>query len=341
MPAYNAIDLFCGCGGLTLGLKKAGFKVLGAIDIDSLAVETYRINHRGVKVWEKDIREVAAEEIMQAVGIREGELDLLAGCPPCQGFSTMRTLNGSRNIDDPRNNLIFEFLRFVKILKPKAIMMENVPSLIKDQRFKEFCHILNDLGYHVQKGVLDAANYGVPQRRYRMVLLAGKFGPIDFAAPANKKRTVRQYIAKLPQPGQSGDALHDFVERRSERIRELIRNVPKDGGSRRDLGAEYQLKCHKKCDGFKDVYGRMAWDDVAPTITSGCNNPSKGRFIHPEQNRAITLREAALLQTFPMKYKFSNKKGKTGISVLIGNALPPEFVRKHACEVFKYLGEKL
>lgn len=333
MKRTCAIDLFCGCGGLTLGLKQAGFEVIGAVDNDSLAVETYKVNHPEVYVWEEDICALTALKVKRKLGIKKGELDLLAGCPPCQGFSTIRTLNGGKRVRDGRNKLILEFQRFVEELLPKAVMMENVPGLRKNGRFKKFCKKLEDLGYKVNHDVLNAADYGVPQRRRRLILLAGLNGEIGFAKKARCNRTVFDAIGSLKPAGESGDKLHDLTERRSKKVVDLIKKIPKDGGSRKDLGKKRQLKCHKKCDGFKDVYGRMAWDKVAPTITSGCTNPSKGRFLHPEENRAITLREAALIQTFPKKYSFNTDISKGKISELIGNALPPIFIKKHSLNI--------
>ncbi|MCK4829672.1 DNA cytosine methyltransferase [bacterium] len=332
----KAIDLFCGCGGLTLGLKQAGFEVIGAVDNDSLAVETYKVNHPEVHVWERDIQGLTVGWVKRKLGIKKGELDLLAGCPPCQGFSTMRTLNGGYEISDERNDLIFEFLRFVKELAPKAVMMENVPGLQKDKRFKKLCKELEGEGYIVNQDVLDAADYGVPQRRRRLILLAAKDRKIEFAEKT-KKKTVADAINKMPPVGKSGDPLHDYKEHRSEKVKKLIRMIPKDGGSRKDLGKKRQLKCHKKCDGFKDVYGRMSWNKVAPTITSGCANPSKGRFLHPEEDRCISAREAALLQTFPIDYKFPTDIPKVELALLIGNALPPEFSRIQAENIFRHI----
>jgi len=336
----KAIDLFCGCGGLTLGLKQAGFEVIGAVDNDSLAVETYKVNHPEVHVWERDIQGLTVGWVKRKLGLRKGELDLLAGCPPCQGFSMMRTLNGGYEIYDERNDLIFEFLRFVRELAPKAVMMENVPGLQKDRRFKKLCKELESEGYIVNEDVLDAADYSVPQRRRRLILLAGLNGEIGFAQKARCKRTVFDAIGGLSLAGKSGDELHDLQESRSKRVKRLIKRIPKDGGSRKDLGKRRQLKCHKKCDGFKDVYGRIAWDKPAPTITSGCTNPSKGRFLHPVENRAITLREAALLQSFPRSYRFNIDASKGAVAELIGNALPPEFVRRHAFKTAQYLRER-
>jgi DNA (cytosine-5)-methyltransferase 1 len=274
---------------------------------------------------------------MRELGLRRGDLDLLAGCPPCEGFSALRTLNGGKRIRDARNDLVFDFLRFVRVLRPRALMMENVPGLRKNKRFALFCKALRGLGYSLDHRVLNAADYGVPQRRRRLILLASRFGHVPFAPQASRRRTVRDAIGWLPLPGKSRDTWHNTKEARTQRVRELIRRIPKNGGSRNDLGAKAQLSCHQKCDGFKDIYGRLAWDDVAPTITGGCFNPSKGRFLHPIQNRTLTLREAALLQTFPKSYSFSIRCGKASAASLIGNALPPEFVRRHAVAVFRFV----
>ena len=333
----TAVDLFCGCGGLTVGLKKAGFRVLGAVDIDPLSLETYRANHPEVMIWEVDIRELKVSTVKRALGLRKGALDLLAGCPPCQGFSTMRTLNGARRVEDPRNDLLFEFQRFVEELRPKAVMMENVPGLAKDRRFDEFCRFMEELGYKGEHRILNAADYGVPQRRRRLIYLAGLGEAVPFARPVRKKKTVRDAIGRLPKAGESGDPVHDMPERRTPKVIELIRRIPKNGGSRTDLPEEDQLECHKRCNGFKDVYGRMAWDEPAPTITSGCFNPSKGRFLHPEEDRAITMREAALLQGFPRRYKFLCTDNKSAIAWMIGNALPPPFIAAHAHQVREFV----
>ena len=326
----RALDLFSGCGGLTQGLKKAGFRVLGAVEIDETSVETYKLNHPEVHIWMKDIRDLSTKSITRKLGIRKGQLDLLAGCPPCQGFSAMRTLNGNRSNRDTRNELLFEFLRFVEALRPKAVMMENVPGLAKNSRFKRFYDRLEKLGYIGEYDVLNAAKYGVPQRRNRLIYLAGFKRRVAFAKPMNRLKTVRQAISKLPPAGRSGDSLHDLPERRTPKVEERIKAVPKNGGDRTDLPKKHQLDCHKACNGFKDVYGRMAWDRVAPTITTGCFNPSKGRFLHPIRNRAITMREAALLQGFPKGYKFDVRHGKVALALMIGNALPPPFVAAHA-----------
>ena len=334
METLSAIDLFSGCGGLTLGLKQAGFRVIGAVEREPLASSAYAANHPDVAVWRRDIRSLPAARMMRDLGLRRGQLALMAGCPPCQGFSAMRTLNGRVRISDKRNDLIGDFLRFVKCFRPRAVMLENVPGLAGDGRFASFCRCLARMGYEVDHRILNACDYGVPQRRRRLILLAGHGVRLDFADPSDSRPTVAQAIAGLDRPGSSGDAAHDVRENRSERIRRLISLIPKDGGSRTDLPESEQLGCHRRCDGFKDVYGRMAWESLAPTITGGCFNPSKGRFLHPEQDRAITLREAALLQSFPADYEFPESlRNKSAVALMIGNALPPEFVRRHAEQV--------
>lgn len=225
-------------------------------------------------------------------------------------------------------------LRFAKALQPKAIMMENVPRLAKKRPFKELCKGLVKLGYRLKFEIKDAAAYGVPQRRRRLILVAGHKLDLDFAQESRERVTVRDAIGGLPEPAHSEDALHRMPERkRNERVMKLIRDIPKDGGSRGDLPRKRQLACHKKSNGFTDVYGRMAWDKVAPTITSGCFNPSKGRFLHPDKDRAMTMREAALLQSFPQDYHFDVSVGKEAIALMIGNALPPEFIRRQAMQI--------
>lgn len=335
---FSAVDLFSGCGGLTLGLKQAGFRVLGAVDNDDLSMETYKANHAEVKTWQLDIRKLAASKVMRRLRLRPGQLDLLASCPPCQGFSTMRTLNGSRHTLDAQNDLVFDFLRFIRVFRPKSVMLENVPGLAKDRRISHFKRGLWRLGYRYKCGVLNAADYGVPQRRRRMIVVASRAFKPSFAEPSTFRRTVRDAIANLPRPNASRDPLHCGNANRTPRIVAMIRRIPRNGGSRNALGRRKQLECHRKCDGFRDVYGRMAWDEVAPTVTSGCINPSKGRFLHPFQNRAITLREAALLQSFPKRYRISLRRGRYPAAALIGNALPPEFVRRHAVRLLKSLG---
>jgi DNA (cytosine-5)-methyltransferase 1 len=338
----TAIDIFCGCGGTTQGVKDAGFRVLAGVELDELAVKTFRANHKRVKVWHGDVSDLTPTKVLKHHRLAKGQLDLLIGCPPCQAFSPMRRLNGRKRVrDKAAKDLVFEYLKFVEGLKPKVVLLENVPRLIEDYRFNEVRQRLRELGYEGEPEIFNAANYGVPQRRRRMVFIASRVGAIDYAeGDAKKKRTVRQAIAHLKKPGNGRDALHNLPENRSPKVAKLIARIPKDGGSRLSLGDDEQLKCHKDCDGFKDVYGRMAWDALSPTITGGCVNPSKGRFLHPEQNRSITLREAALLQSFPKRYRFSLDRGKFAVALMIGNAFPPLFVKAHAKKIREHLRKR-
>lgn len=333
----KAIDLFSGCGGLSLGLKKAGFTVAAAVEIDRKAQETYQLNHPTVRLYRQDIRELDPMMVLHEAGLKEGQLDLLAGCPPCQGFSRLRTRNKRTSEKDDRNNLVSDFLRFVAAMKPRTVMLENVPALAKDARFLRMCRDLHALGYKTVVHVLDAADYLVPQRRKRLIMLASNVHTPAPAEKAPQRITVRQAIEDLCALRATRDKLHHLGENRSKKICELIAMIPKNGGSRAELGPKYQLDCHKRSDGFRDVYGRMSWDDVAPTITSGCHNPSKGRFLHPSQDRTITLREAAILQGFPRRYRFDIQHGKESIALMIGNALPPPFIAAHASALKKSL----
>ncbi|MEI7732887.1 MAG: DNA cytosine methyltransferase, partial [Verrucomicrobiota bacterium] len=202
----TAIDLFAGCGGLTEGLSHAGYKVLAAVEMNELAVETYRANHKSVHVEAKDICFVSPKKLLREIGLKRGELDLLAGCPPCQGFSSLRTLNGSRTIRDKQNDLIYQFLKFVRILRPKTIMLENVPGLMTDRRFKEFIHDIKILGYkNPVFGLFNARDYGVPQRRRRLIMMASRLGKVVVPKRTRKTRTVRDAIQHLPAAGNSGD----------------------------------------------------------------------------------------------------------------------------------------
>lgn len=339
MKTRTAIDLFSGAGGLTQGLKQAGFTVVGAVENHKTYAETFKLNHPGTKLAEKSIIEVNPAEFMKELRLKEGELDLLAGCPPCQGYSTIGTRNrGQKN--DPRNELVYEVLRFALVFKPKTIMMENVPALANDSRLKTLVDELKYAGYQIDIKVLNMSHFNVPQTRRRMIMLGSRLGEMEvFSQELDKAHmvTLRETISILPKSGTSGDPLHDIVERRGNKVKKLISMIPKDGGSRTDLGEEFQLECHKRMNGFKDVYGRMSWDKPAPTMTGGCVNPSKGRFLHPEEDRTITLREASLIQTFPPNYQFSLSSGKQGVATMIGNALPPKFIQFHANNLVKHL----
>lgn len=319
---WRAVDLFAGCGGLTTGLKRAGFKVVSAVEKDELAASTYSDNHPEVDLLTEDIVEVEWKKLLPK---DSASIDLVAGCPPCQGFSRVRRHNRPLAADDPRNSLVEQFRRIVEELEPLAVFMENVPGIERDERFKAFVARLKAMKYTVSCKTLELSDYGVPQRRSRVVVLAGKGFAIPMPRPRKKKKTVRDAIGSLVIPKKSRNRLHREVTDHDETALARIRAVPKNGGSRSAWPDDLQLECHEEFDGFKDVYGRMWWDEPAPTITGGCINASKGRFVHPQQDRAITLLEAAMLQTFHQRYRFDLARGRYAVAEMIGNALPPHF----------------
>ena len=340
-PRFSAIDIFSGCGGLSLGLRRAGFRIIAAIDKDALSIATYRMNHKRTMLVNEDIRSIEPGSLMQELSFRPGQLDLLAGCPPCQGFSTLRTMNGGRSVEEPMNDLVFEFVRFVRTFLPKTVMMENVPALLEDDRLKQVRRDLEIMDYATEASCFNAENFGVPQRRKRMILMGARndVGCPSFADTVRQRRTVAGAIRRLTSPHSSDDTMHNYSVRRADHVMSLIRRILKDGGSRTDLPQEDQLECHKRIDGFKNIYGRMAWRKPAPTITGGCISPSKGRFLHPEEDRAITLREAAMLQGFPQSYEFDMSNGRNAAAQLIGNAFPPKFAEHHARQIYRHLSD--
>ena len=336
---YNAIDLFCGCGGMTEGIKQAGFNVSCGIEIDEKASECYLENHKKTTLIREDIREVAKEDIKKTY---KGQLHLLAGCPPCQGFSSVRRLNRKEAVEDERNSLITEFVRLCKELKPYTIMLENVPALKDYKLFKESVAELEETGYKVDYDVVDLYKFGVPQHRRRLVLVGSRIGEINIAPVLQSKKTVKDFIKDIEDESITTDKLHKIYPKHTKRIQEMISLIPKDGGSRKDLPEEYILECHKKENvGFNDIYGRLKWDKSSSTITGGCLNPSKGRFLHPEKDRCITAREAALLQTFPKDYYFPVEVGNVALARMIGNALPPEFCKVQSENIYNHLSKHI
>lgn len=324
MDKYKAVDLFAGCGGLSEGMRRSGFDVRVAIEIGENEASAYKMNHPGTEVLQRDICRVKAREVLELLG--NGKLHLLAGCPPCQGFSSIRKLNRRRSTRDKRNKLVMEYLRFVEELKPLTIMMENVPGIVDYYLFRKLVKKLKELGYCIKFDIVNVKDYGVPQRRRRLVLVGSLLGKIDIARPTNEMVTVREAIGGMESMDKSNDPLHKIIIKHNEKVKRMLPIIPKNGGGRKDLPEEYRLKCHSKEKvGFDDVYGRLRWDDYANTITGGCLNPSKGRFLHPEENRVITPREAALIQTFPLDYKFPLGIRKTSLASMIGEALPPKF----------------
>jgi len=329
MKLLTSIDLFAGAGGLSYGLASEGFQMLAAVEIDPVSAKTYSLNHQNTNVIVDDIRQMSGLQILKQARLAPGELDLLTGCPPCQAFSTLRTRRRGQQLNDPSKELIMEMLRLVRSMRPRAVIVENVPGLADDKHFTNFRLGLKQAGYQSTYAVLNASDFGVPQRRKRLILVAlrGREIPSGWSNHHCERRTVRNAIGHLASAGSSGDVLHDIPENRTPAMISRFKATPKDGGSRCDIPSELQCACHARIDGFKDVYGRMAWGDISPTITSGCNNPSRGRFLHPEEDRAITLREAALLQAFPLNYRFCLDRGKEHVACQIGNAFPPDMIR--------------
>lgn len=331
-----AIDLFCGCGGVTEGLKQAGFSVIAAVDNDPICCKTYALNHPEVRLFERNILKTSASCLKIALGKRK--LHLLVVCAPCQPFSS---LNKSDKLD-ARVYLILQSIRFTKTLKPQYVFFENVPGLTKnDIVIKTLKEEFEKLGYSLSDAAqIDAADYQVPQRRVRCVIIASKKKrEISFPepiTPIGKRITVRTAIGALP-PSVIGKNLMDplHISRRHSQITiQRLQHISHDGGSRNELPDELVLPCHRKLDEdgnmthYCDVYGRMHWDDVAPTLTTGCTDVTKGRYAHPFYDRAITLREAALLQTFPKGYSFMGNPSQ--IARQIGNAVPVNLIKNIA-----------
>jgi len=342
----TAIDLCCGAGGLTLGLKKAGFRVVAGVELNPEIAKTYRANHPRTKLLIKDIREVTGEELFRATG-RES-IDLVAGCPPCQGFSQL-TVKYHRK--DPRNDLVLEMARLVEEINPKMVMMENVPGINNRGKpiLDEFVKKLEKLGYLITMDVLQMADYGVPQSRNRFVLLAGKGFEIPLPKPThclntNKRQKLKPWLTLadvlkgLPKPVTFSKAIerggpkkfnwHVVSDLKEISIRRL--KALNAGDGRGALPKKLRPKCHQKSNrGFQNVYGRLSWNQTPPTITSGFTRTCMGRFGHPDELRTISVREAALIQTFPMDYEFDTEFISTACD-LIGNALPYRFARKVA-----------
>ena len=338
-----AVDLFAGGGGLTVGLKRAGFEVVAAIERETHACATYRANHPEVNLLEQDITEVSGSDLLELIGI--DVIDLLAGCPPCQGYTSLNKDGG----DDPRNRLIFEISRLAAEIMPKAIMMENVPGLITKGKglYETLKSDLKDLGYKLDNSaeVLQAADYGVPQERRRLVILAGLGFEIDLPSPTHSKdgkkklppwKSVadaiggKKYIGdpltlsevkKLGDVRQSGwHVVRDLSEQNQKRIAAAL-----PGQSWSTIPEHLRPECHQgEYRGFTNVYGRMEWSQPSPTITGGCTTFSKGRFGHPVKDRTISVREAALLQTFTKNYRFDIPY-MDHVCNVIGNALPCDF----------------
>ena len=321
------IDCFCGAGGLSLGFEKAGFSVEYAFDLDEKAILTYKNNpqyHHGA-AFVRDIYNVNKKSIEEDLGHELGQIDVVIGGPPCQGFSVQR--RGDDN--DLRNQLVLEYVRLLKEIRPRFFVMENVGGILSE-RGKPYIRALFDNltaeGYLIQQRKLTASDYGVPQERTRVIIVgeltSNNKGSFEYPEPLNQpKKTVRDAIEDLMEkdendvPNHKADKLSDINLKR-------IRSIT-EGQGRDSLPEELQLECHKKNTGHRhlDTYGRMAWDQPGPTITARFDSFSRGRFGHPVLDRTITLREGARIQTFPDDFEFFGTKVE--VARQIGNAVPP------------------
>jgi len=322
----KAIDLFCGVGGLTHGLVRGGVNVVAGIDVDGLCRYPYEENNAPAVFMERDIKDYPGASISKLLG--NARFTLLSGCAPCQPFSTY-----SRSSRKQKNNLDWElissFARIIQEVRPHFVTMENVPQVKRHPVFQEFLNALN--GYHVEWSILNCSRIGIPQTRKRLVLLASKLGSEGLSLPTSMGNppTVHDTISCLPrlEAGNvdESDSLHVACRLSDLNLKRIRASRP--GGTWRDWKPSLRAKCHRKNTGgtFPSVYGRMEWNKPAPTMTTQCFGYGNGRFGHPEQDRAITLREAAMLQTFPRDYQFVKKGERIRISALgrlIGNAVP-------------------
>lgn len=326
MTSISAIDLFCGAGGLTYGFEKAGLPVAVGYDIDPACKFPYEYNNKSKFILE-DVGNISKFDLERYY--LKDSVKVLAGCAPCQPFS-----NYARRYKDKDSKwkLLQDFSRLAQECEPEIISMENVPQLRNHEVFTEFIDILERLSYSVNTYTVNCPDYGIPQSRKRLVLLASKFGEIKLVSPTHEKEeyeTVRKTIANLDPiiAGQTSkiDRLHQCSKLSALNLRRIRASKP--GGTWRDWSDDLVAECHKKKSGqtYPGVYGRMEWDRPSPTVTTQCFGFGNGRFGHPEQDRAISLREAALLQTFPKNYAFVADDEPIifdRIGRLVGNAVP-------------------
>ena len=327
MPT-QVIDLFCGVGGLTRGLLDAGLDVIAGFDIDPTCQFTYEQNNN-VNYNMRNIREVTGDEVQALYS--QNATKILVGCAPCQPFSQMRFKLKGANAKDEKYDLLLEFGRLIKETNPTIISMENVPQIRETNIYKRFLSILRKNGYHIDAKVIFCPDYGIPQTRRRFVLVASLLGPIQIIPPTHNKQDVHviDYIGNLPPIEAGGidpnDPMHRSSKLSEKNIARIRASIP--GGTWRDWPEELRCECHKKESGqtYSSVYGRMTWEQIGPTITTQFYSYGTGRYGHPEQDRALSLREGALLQTFPINYNFINPEVPFvfgDIARHIGNAVP-------------------
>jgi DNA (cytosine-5)-methyltransferase 1 len=324
----SAVDLFCGVGGLSYGLQQAGISVVAGVDVDTRCAYPFEQNI-DAPFLEMDVRDLTAAHLKRLW--TPDTYRLLAGCAPCQPFSSFR--RGANTTSEDNWPLLREFGRLIGETKPHFVTMENVPRLAGTTVFAEFCELLESNGYTVAFRTWFGPRYGLAQSRRRLVLLASRIGPIEIPEgrlPEERFRTVRDVIGRLrPVPDGEADPkdrLH--VTRKLSALNAKRIKNSRPGGTWDDWPDELLADCHRRATGasFRSVYSRMEWDKPSPTITTQAHNFGTGRFGHPDQHRALTLREAAMLQGFPKSYKFLHPKKKVELSTLgrlIGNAVPP------------------
>ena len=334
----KAIDFFCGAGGMSYGLSQAGIRILGGVDQDADCKGTYERNIESARYLQHDISSLSEQALRDFFGIEPNDDELIfCGCSPCQIWSKVRT---DRTRSKQTAFLLQHFERFISYFRPGYVVIENVPGLkIKDRAIlPQLLNFLTEQSYSYSDGIVNANHYGVPQHRRRYLLIATRLhDQVSLPVPYKKQTlTVRAAIgrqSRLPvlAAGEldGEDPLHRAAILSKKNLKR-IRKTPPNGGDRRSWSgiASLQLDAYKDNDKmFADVYGRMYWDRPAPTITTRFNSLSNGRFGHPEQHRAISLREGAILQTFPRKFEFVGANN-VSISRQIGNAVPPKMARR-------------
>ena len=343
----GVVDLFCGVGGLSHGLKQGGLNIIAGFDIDKTCEYAYTHNN-GAQFFDTDISKVTKEQVLSLFG--DSKIKVLAGCAPCQPFSSYAFKNKKK--DPNKYDLLYQFGRLVEEVQPDIVTMENVPQIASfslKNVLQDFVDLLENHHYHCSVKVVYCPDYGIPQTRKRLVLLASKFGDIKLISPTHSKDnyvTVKDVIGDLP-PLEAGETSDTDPLHRAKSLSPLnmqrIMHTPY-GGSWKDWPDELMLECHKSENGssFGSVYGRMRWEKPAPTMTTQCTGLGNGRFGHPEQNRAITAREAALIQTFPQEYKFFADEEHVSIvkaSRYIGNAVPPQLGFVIAQSIIRHIEE--
>jgi DNA (cytosine-5)-methyltransferase 1 len=342
----RVIDLFSGVGALTHGFVREGFRVVAGMDTDESCRYAFETNNRSTFIL-RDVSEITPDELNGLYGNKA--VRILIGCAPCQPFSTLNSKRALNKARDEKWSLLDSFLRLTKGVLPEIVSMENVPQLANQLKFPifgRFVKTLKKIGYHVSYCVVDASEYGVPQRRRRLVLLASRLGPISLLPPTRRRpATVRDAIGGLSviRDGQTSksDPLHR-ASRLSGTNRKRIAATPRDGGSAKHWNQRLLPKCFRKKRGrsYKaSVYGRMRWNEPGPTVTTHCITLGTGRFGHPTQRRAMSLREAARLQTFPDAYVFQapGKIKVTNMARHIGNAVPVRLARVIARSIRKHI----